>query len=342
MRRISRWGFTLIELLVVIAIIAVLIALLLPAIQQAREAARRSQCNNNMKQIGLALANYADAHGRFPPHMIYSYNFYSPTEGWAGPTQLAWTCMILPYMDQGSVYEQINFSHFIGNRYGSGLTNTTAGTTIIRTFICPSDSAEPNRLSWSGYRWGGTNYGGSVGSGALNIHVPPPSSIPPEATSISNNFNTGNSGGDGVLIKNLGMEIGRIKDGTAKTIMIAEIDRSYFGTNKAYQVATWCSARTEGPPGDGWASTNVGSIWMSSSEWGAEENGFLTPNSPFPDCHPWTDPWNNVSAGWLTARSQHTGGVHVGFADGSSTFIQDSIDFKVWRAMHTREGEEAF
>ncbi|MFG0295400.1 MAG: DUF1559 domain-containing protein, partial [Maioricimonas sp. JB045] len=105
-----RRGFTLIELLVVIAIIAILVALLLPAVQQAREAARRSQCKNNLKQIGLALHNYHDTHGSFPPGYIARYvSATDPASAETGPG-FAWGTMILPFLDQSPTYNQLNFS----------------------------------------------------------------------------------------------------------------------------------------------------------------------------------------------------------------------------------------
>src|SRR5213080_4240479 len=115
MRQLRRTGFTLIELLVVIAIIAVLIALLLPAVQQAREAARRSQCKNNLKQLGIALHNYHDTHRTFPPEKVMQQLTNSlleceaPTNSW-DRVPGNWEILLLPYLDQGPAYNQINFN----------------------------------------------------------------------------------------------------------------------------------------------------------------------------------------------------------------------------------------
>jgi prepilin-type N-terminal cleavage/methylation domain-containing protein len=128
----ARRGFTLIELLVVIAIIAILIALLLPAVQQAREAARRTQCRNNMHQLGLALHNYHDAHSTFPMGQGYSgsghYNFYS------------WVTAILPYMDEATLYNAYNHGQCAAWGYGGYLANTTVGQSVLAQMRCPSDS----------------------------------------------------------------------------------------------------------------------------------------------------------------------------------------------------------
>ncbi len=151
----DRRAFTLIELLVVIAIIAVLIALLLPAVQAAREAARRAQCVNNLKQLGLALHNYESANLVFPfAGANYGWCSNGTPAGHKGETlmNLNGMAMLLPYMEQSTIYASINFSFptgdftqsgFAGNVSGSALINTTAAITKIASLICPSDSGVP-------------------------------------------------------------------------------------------------------------------------------------------------------------------------------------------------------
>ena len=161
----GRRGFTLIELLVVIAIIAVLIALLLPAVQAAREAARRGQCGNNLKQIGLALHNYHQIHDRFPPgkseaadQLGYSDKQYA---GWTEWSSLA---ALLPYLEQSTVFNSINFAYCGGYSYGQAC-NGTAWTTRLSSFLCPSDyNTGGNSPAWGTGPPNTNNYRGSLGT----------------------------------------------------------------------------------------------------------------------------------------------------------------------------------
>ena len=142
-----RSAFTLIELLVVIAIIAVLIALLLPAVQAAREAARRIQCVNNLKQIGLALHNYHGANNTFPLGGVNGYG-----SNWNGPAScLNWRALILPYIEASTISNAINFGVTITGNSANGAQGFTAWMTVVPGFLCPSDSTNGNGfLPWSG------------------------------------------------------------------------------------------------------------------------------------------------------------------------------------------------
>jgi prepilin-type N-terminal cleavage/methylation domain-containing protein len=151
-----RRAFTLIELLVVIAIIAILIALLLPAVQQAREAARRTQCRNNMHQLGLALHNYHDTHRLFPIG-----NSQWDDGGWHG-TAASWMALLLPFVDETALYNAYNFD--LSNAPWKSMANTTVCRSILQQYICPSDTGDP-RENQTGGAYARSNYAGNAGVG---------------------------------------------------------------------------------------------------------------------------------------------------------------------------------
>jgi prepilin-type N-terminal cleavage/methylation domain-containing protein len=156
-RRYKSWrAFTLIELLVVIAIIAILVALLLPAVQQAREAARRSQCKNNLKQIGIGLHNYHDVHGQFPHNLDPHVTGLNNRPG----TTISWMAMMLPYVDAAPLYDTIDFDARDGSNndgLGSGGANDAVAQTVIQAFLCPSNPQVPKKRFSAGYRPDGNN-----------------------------------------------------------------------------------------------------------------------------------------------------------------------------------------
>ena len=204
-----RHGFTLIELLVVIAIIAVLIALLLPAVQQAREAARRSQCINNLKQLGLALHSYHDSLNAFPPGWLGVQGGVSNMDG---PSGFAWGSHLLPYMDQANLYNRTNF-----NLSCTDPANATARQTALPVFRCPSDSSTD---TWKLGEEGNpsnilatlptANYVGSFGTlGFEDICVNPPF---PAAQCVSN----------GMFFHNSCMRMRDVSDGTSNTVFLGE------------------------------------------------------------------------------------------------------------------------
>lgn len=209
--RQRRKAFTLIELLVVIAIIAILIALLLPAVQQAREAARRAQCKNNLKQIGLALHNYHDLHKYFPPGFIG----VDPATGWLdaeGVNGWGWASMILPQLDQSTLFDKINFKQPLVSP-----VNSTVRKSRLPAFLCPSDDAPStwdvieeatgNRFS-PNISLAGANYAAVFGTDDLDNCAgnPPPFQC----------------ASDGITYHNSITRIASITDGTSNTIMIGE------------------------------------------------------------------------------------------------------------------------
>jgi prepilin-type N-terminal cleavage/methylation domain-containing protein len=296
----ARKAFTLIELLVVIAIIAVLIALLLPAVQQAREAARRSQCKNNLKQIGLALHNYMDTtNGVIPRGVNHS----------SGPAcccvtdngQVGYTIhtMLLPYIDQAPLYNLINF-----NVVSSNPVNATAWKTKVPAFICPS--AVPPPVPASGAQ--PHNYpaaGSSHGYGLCGIH----------------------GGGAGIFASSWGlyndgtmstvdtqMKLAIISDGTSNTMAFSEFAYGQLGAMPATHSY-----------GESWFLPYFGSTEFTVST-------IATPNSPAPTY--------STDTNWGTARSAHEGGVHVVLADGAVRFVSENISGNIWYALGTPKGGE--
>ena len=212
--RIRSRGFTLIELLVVIAIIAVLIALLLPAVQQAREAARRTQCKNNMKQLGLALHNYHDVHRTFPSGWISVNNGVSSTN--VGLNGAGWGTMILPFLDQAPLYNKFNANLAI-----HAPANVPFIDNILTAFQCPSDP-KPNK--WNIGEDGNpgnilaqlptANYVACFGTGELDGCENPPGTAP-----VASN---GQCVGDGMFYHNSKVQIRDVTDGTTNTFLLSE------------------------------------------------------------------------------------------------------------------------
>ena len=205
-------GFTLIELLVVIAIIAVLIALLLPAVQQAREAARRTQCRNNMHQIGLALHNYHDTHGLFPPGSI--------EVGWSGAGYApgtTWSLLILPFLDETALYNAVNFSIPVYCRScgPTAYPNTTVTQSELMQYLCPSSgSAKLPMISSAGNVFRRSDYRGSSGSAATDG-----SGGPCGAWHLS--WNTSKTT-QGPLLPRSSCRVRDIRDGTSNTVLVGE------------------------------------------------------------------------------------------------------------------------
>ncbi len=351
----GRRGFTLIELLVVIAIIGVLIALLLPAVQAAREAARRSQCTNNLKQIGLALHNYHSAHNSFP--MGQTRN--ASASPWVDRNWTGWSIhgQILGNMEQGPLYNAINWNciPYGYNGDGMGPKNTTVAYSIVSTFLCPSDPNAP--------RNGTNSYHGSLGTTTGNG----PGGTGPFAT--NNRQTTGMFG----FFCSYGLN--SALDGTSQTVCFAEAitgkrpgDITLTDDFRGHNVMNIQTRTMDGPTRDnafnnpamvladlqtcasffnrtsGKLQSKRGSTWSHGTAGYTLFNTIQTPNDSqfrFNGCRfGCRDDCGMDGSEFLPANSWHSGGCNVMMTDGSVRFVKDSVDRNTWWALGTRAGGE--
>jgi len=330
-----RKGFTLIELLVVIAIIAILVALLLPAVQQAREAARRSSCKNNLKQIGLALHNYHDVHTTFPPTQIFTY--YPTVGSTAGgiARNHSWITMILPFLEQAPLYDQVNFSAPMWNQATNSFQTMSSGQTIvsqqITTLQCPSD---PGFNGNTGLSWGvsHTNYAGSTGWDWWFRANHPVSGV------FQNGGNT---------------KLRDITKGTSTTVMVGEVSTQGFQPKPGIAGHVRNGGGTLRPNGTGNAvfraaliAPQTNSDVMINKSWTRPDgtiNGFWWKAGPFM-CQPTYLTCFGLNNNWPGASSRHTGGGQFLFADGSVHFLNESIQHSaawptnsLWMSLHSTQ-----
>jgi len=316
----SRSGFTLIELLVVIAIIAILVALLLPAVQQAREAARRSSCKNNLKQLALALHNYHDTHTVFPNQSADSLYLYSAI------------AQTLPYLEQGNLHDLIDFDEPVNTNTPQDPVQNPAVEKVARTLVpvllCPSDSGDPLWTDDNDAVWAGSNYLLNGGSGRGTSYCA--------------------SGNDGLFWRGSSTRFRDITDGTSNTVCFAE---SLFGNRGADTTSLNDSQRqmarvSGGGPCSKDAADMVAGVagsssfegdragaWLNSNGYHTLVQGYLSPNSSTPDV---------VHHGEILSgpRSLHRGGAQLALCDGSVRFISENVYATLLQNLFARDDGE--
>ena len=347
---LMRTGFTLVELLVVIAIIGILIALLLPAVQAAREAARRSQCTNNLKQVGLAFHNYHDVYKTFPRWTYQARTWRAGASGdntwWTGFTAMT---MILPYMEQGAIYQQIDWgcrpedTNPAGTSEGPPANNNLFRFAGVDAYQCPSESPYPStsyNLAYSTYK---------VSAGACFMNV-------------------SRAWESGMLRRDIETAIRDVRDGTTSTILASEIllgddttaQSSWGDTASAAMPFSWNAPPPDQAAMSGWgescltmflagsSGTSGGSAgWINNSAGRRYWQPRIDDGSPFTPIAPpnWRYP-NCAHGSWTTgptfigARSQHPGGAVHALGDASVRFISETIDFTTYQRLGARDDGE--
>jgi prepilin-type N-terminal cleavage/methylation domain-containing protein/prepilin-type processing-associated H-X9-DG protein len=336
MIRRRRSGFTLIELLVVIAIIGVLVSLLLPAVQSAREAARRAQCTNNLKQMGLALHNYHSAVGSFPMGNARAYEAPGVVTDWG---TFSAQSMLLPYLEQNQVYNACNFSWNIWYGWGEQI-NRTVWNLKVTSFMCPSDGLA-GRDHFNSYH-------GSFGTGTDPWSDNTNGMFAPRFSAYGvNAFTDGTSGTIAyveALVGNYGdlrMRMRNMASGIGQPGGWSMRD-ARSNINLLLQQAQSCTNTIRTSPG---TNSNRGARWQTGSPGLTLTNIIMTPNM---QQFPWSACRWDCSAGCGTdfghlfnPTSAHPGGVNVLMADGSVKFVKDSVQQNTWMSLGTRDGGEA-
>jgi prepilin-type N-terminal cleavage/methylation domain-containing protein/prepilin-type processing-associated H-X9-DG protein len=318
----SRAAFSLVELLVVIAIIGTLVGLLLPAVQSAREAARRMACGNNLRQTAAAVLAHDSAIGRLPSIGV------NTSSQWGFSAQ----AHVLPYAENAGLQSLVNFKEPLMNGSGGSQTlnpiQQPAAGTPVPFLLCPSDGGPVRYVANSG-TWAPNNYMVNMGTGT---------------TTASQSLVNAN---DGLFWYRSRVRFKDVRDGASKTLLLAEAIRGSDAPVTGARPSDPRRHYAQLPGGSGgpqvgdatcltpqqW-SANRGSSWLWGREFNVAFNTALGPNEGRPDC-------GKNGAGRYKAASFHGGGAQVALADGAVQFIADAIDLAVWRGLSTRAGGEA-
>ncbi len=331
----SRRAFTLIELLVVIAIIGVLIALLLPAVQAAREAARRAQCTNNMKQLGLAMYNYESTHGSLPPGRIWRQGMFPGcgTQIFGGCQNTPWFVLMLPQFEQQALYDAYNFDLGAEGPSGAPLgffANRTVAGTKVATFQCPSDAEEQFQITpaYAGGALSGPiftkgNYAVSWGNTQWAQTSPPGSTVVFMPSAFGHNR----------------VRFADIRDGLSNTVFMSEVIQ---GERHDVRGLVWSTLPGGGSFNSRFTPNQFRDFYDLESDADRLNQTIFCVSDPVQKlpCMAANNGRGSDSHAFAGSKSRHPGGVNVLFGDGSVRFIKETINPVIWIGVNTIKGNE--